>query len=322
MRVVFLGSGHFAVPALRWLDASEHQITLVITQPARRSGRGRKRTPTLVHSAATELGLEVFETEDVNTDNAVSTIRGTDSRLGVVVAFGQLLRGRLLGALPAGCINLHASLLPKYRGAAPINWAIVRGEEVTGCTVFRIVKELDAGPVLSTRQTAIGAGETAGELHDRLAVLGVDAVAEALAMFEGDNVPAGRPQDDTVATSAPRLKKSDGAIDFARPADVVLNHIRGMTPWPGAATRFQARDGRWENVTITRARCARGFAGPELPPGTIDGRQLVALPGGRLEILRLKPSGGREMCWGEYMNGRHVAEGDRFALPAQDDKRA
>lgn len=341
MRLIFLGSGAFACPTLRWLAQSEHAIPLVVTQPAREAGRGRRSTPTPVAEMARELRLDVFEVNDINTPEAVARVRSLDARLGVVIAFGQKLKRDLLDVLPAGCINLHASLLPKYRGAAPINWAIVRGERRTGCTVFRIVEKMDAGPILSTRWTYIKPEETAGELHDRLAGVGVDAVQAALEQFTDDAIPEGEPQDHSEATIAPKLKKSDGVIDWARPVEAVVQHILGMTPWPGAGTRYCSDDGRWEKVTIARARVAEDPAtimanrngvrdgslnglemvhpaevsvplSPKPEPGTIDARRFVAAGDGFVEILEIKPSSGRIMTWREYINGRRVGAGDRF----------
>lgn len=318
MRLVLLASGAFACPTLRWLHESGHDLALVLTQPARGSGRGRKTTRTPVHAKADELGIETLPVENVNDPAIVSRVQSLGLRVGVVIAFGQKLRPQFLSAAPGGFINLHASLLPLYRGAAPINWAIINGEQRTGCTVFRIVERMDAGPILITRSTAIKPEETAGELHDRLAGVGVDAVQAALALFEGDAVPQGEPQDHAQATSAPKLSKSDGLIHFDRPAAQVARHICGMTPWPGARSRYQSADGRWENVSITRARAVEA---PVLgtgavsfhSPGTIDGRLHVATAdGGFVEILEIKPSSGRDMTWPEYVNGRHVAEGDVF----------
>ena len=292
MRIVFLGTGAFARPTLKWLAQSGHQVVLVVTQPARPSGRGRRLVRTPTGALADELGLEVTETPDVNDPEVVDKLRALDARLGLVIDFGQKLGPELLNLMPGGCINLHASLLPKYRGAAPINWAIVNGEERTGCTVFRVVERMDAGPILVSRWTAIRPEETAGELHDRLAGIGVDAVQAALELFEDDRVPEGTPQDESKVTKAPKLKKTDGIIDFDAPAARVGHLICGMTPWPGARTEYRSQDGRWEQVAIMRAR-RDGF----------------------LEILEIKPSSGRIMTWRDYVNGRHVAEGDTFSSP-------
>jgi len=312
MRVVFLASGAFAQPTLRWLAQSPHEITLVVTQPAKGSGRGQHLTRTPVRAMADELGLETLEAENVNAPGVIARLRSLDAHVGLVIAFGQKLGPDLLGAMPGGCINLHASLLPKYRGAAPINWAVVRGEEKSGCTVFRITNRMDAGPILVTRWTEIKPEETAGELHDRLAGIGVDAMKAAVELFEGADIPAGTPQDEAEATLAPKLTKSLGAVDFDRRASDVANHICGMTPWPGASARFEANDGRWENVLLLRARRAEDTYAPIDSPGIIDARRYVAARDGFVEILEIKPSSGRAMTWQDYVNGRHVSPGDRF----------
>jgi methionyl-tRNA formyltransferase len=315
MRIVFVGSGAFAIPTLRWLTQSDHEVALVITQPARGAGRGRKTARTPVAAIAEDLGHEVLQVEDINAPDMVARIGGLGARLGLVIAFGQKLKPDVLGALPGGFINLHASLLPKYRGAAPINWAILRGEERTGCTVFRIDDRMDTGRILASRWTLIKPEETAGELHDRLAGVGVDAVDAALALYADDATPEGTPQDDTEATTAPKLRKADGFVHFDRSAREVANLICGMTPWPGATARYEAAEGRWENVQLVRARVAEDASRPSQPPGTIDARRYVAAQDTFVEILEIKPSSGRIMTWQDYVNGRHVAEGDRFSTP-------
>jgi len=312
MRLIVLASGEFARPTLRWLAQSDHEVVTVVTQPARKSGRGQKMARTPAAALAEELGIETIAPADVNAPEMVARLASQGARLGLAIAFGQKFGPALLAAFPEGCINLHASMLPKYRGAAPINWAVVNGEQRTGCTVFRMVARMDAGPVLASRWTEIKPEETAGELHDRLAGIGVDAVNAALRSLEQDPVPAGTPQDESQATRAPKISKIDGLIRFYRPARAVANHICGMTPWPGAQTRYASKEGRWENVAITRARPAEDPAPPGAPPGSIDARRYVAAADRYLELLEIKPSSGRNMAWAEYVNGRHVAVGDMF----------
>lgn len=313
MRVIVLASGAFAEPTLRWLANGPHEVPVLVTQPARAAGRGRKMTTTPAQAVASKLGFSTLAVEDVNQPTAFDEIARTGAHLGLVIAFGQKLGSRLLSLLPGGFINLHASLLPRYRGAAPIAWAIRRGEERTGCTVFRIVERMDAGPILSSRWTTIKPEETAGELHDRLAAIGVDAVDAALQLYDTNPCPPGEPQNDAEATRAPKLSKLDGIVDFACSAVDLTRHVRAMTPWPGASTRFRTRDGRWENVTLLRVRPAEAPGGEAMASGTIDLRRYVATGQGYLEILELKPSSGRVMTWPEYVNGRHVAAGDRFS---------
>lgn len=308
-----MASGAFAVPTLRWLNESEHEVALVVTQPARGSGRGQKITPTPVAEMARELAMQVVEAENVNSPEVLERLIACDARLGLVIAFGQKLGAELLDLMPGGCINLHASLLPKYRGAAPINWAIVEGEEKTGCTVFRIVERMDAGPILSSKWTYIKAEETAGQLHDRLAGIGVDAVETALKLFDDGQNPEGTHQDNALASKAPKLKKDDGLISFDRPISVVLNHICGMTPWPGARATFRGAAGQDEGVTIVSARPSELPGKPTDAPGTLDGRLYVAAADGYIEILEIKPAGSRTMKWPEFVNGRHVKAGDALA---------
>lgn len=312
MRIIFLGSGRFAMPTLRWLAESDHTVALVVTQPARPSGRGRRIVRTPVQALADDLGLETIASQDVNEPESVRGLLARDARIGLAIDFGQKIGPALLDGWPGGCLNLHASLLPKYRGAAPINWAIVNGEERSGCTVFRMVERMDAGPILTSRWTDIKPEETADELHDRLAGIGVDAVRAALELFAGGDIPTGTPQNESHATKAPKLRKPDGFIDFDQPVVRVANHICGMTAWPGARARFRADDDRFEDVSLIRARPAGTPAKPEIPPGTVNADRYVATRDGFLEILEIKPSSGRVMGWADYVNGRHVAEGDTF----------
>ncbi|MFQ5463131.1 MAG: methionyl-tRNA formyltransferase [Phycisphaerae bacterium] len=326
MRIVFMASGVFAVPTLKFLASEHHEIPLLVTQPARAAGRGRRTTRTPVAAVAEQLGLPVVEVDNVNEPDFVQRVREVRAEIGLAIAFGQMLRSDLLDAIPGGFINLHASLLPKYRGAAPINWAILGGEERTGCTVFRIDKRMDAGPILMSRWTQIKPDETAGELHDRLAGIGVDAVSAALELFDGGRLPAGTPQDDALSCPAPKLKKSDGIPSFDRPAKILARHICGMTPWPGVPARFESQTGRWENVQLVRARAVEAIPSDRhtefaiMEPGSIDERRYLVTAEGFLELLEIKPSSGRIMAWRDFVNGRQVGVGDRFMAPEAKNK--
>lgn len=313
MRLVLLASGEFAVPTLRSLhNRGEHEVACVVTQPDRGSGRGRKSTPTPVKEWALKLGDEVIEAQDVNDPDVVERIRAYGASLGLVIAFGQKLGDALLSVFPLGCVNLHASLLPKFRGAAPYQWAIISGEERTGVTVFCLSNRMDAGPILTTRWTSIKPEETAAELHDRLAQIGPDAVQETLELFAAGEIPPGQPQDTAQATKAPKLTKQNGHLDFAQSAKVLANRICGLWSWPGATCEFVSEaSGRQERVTLARARVAEA-GGTPLTPGIIDARLYVAAANGFLELLELKPQSGRLMTWPEFVNGRHVKPGDRF----------
>lgn len=317
MRIIVAASGEFAVPALRSLNESDCHIALVLTQPDRVAGRGRKTKPTPVRQAAQEFGLQVLPTDDVNSAEILDRVKAAEARVGVVAAFGQKIGPALLEAIPAGWINLHASLLPAYRGASPIHRAVLDRCDETGVTVFRLVERMDAGPILVTRQTAIKPDETTDELHYRLARIGCDAVKAALALFE-NAIPDGTPQDESQVTRAPKLRKQDGWIDFTRSADQVAAHVCGMWDWPGATCRFVSADGkRNERVILARVRPAETLAKPPAgaPPGQI-GEQLYVIAGdGFIELLEIKPESGRVMTWPDFVNGRHVKPGDRFEPP-------
>ncbi len=313
MRIVVLASGEFAVPTLRWLARSEHEVPLLVTQPARPGGRGRQLTPTPARLLAGQLELKTLEVENINAVDVIHTLRSLPADLGLAIAFGQKLGPQVMQSARHGYVNLHASLLPKYRGAAPINWAIVRGEARTGCTVFRMVETMDAGPILTSRCTEIKPEETAGELHERLAGIGVDAVRAAIDLFDKGGDTAGSPQDESQVTLAPKLRKSDGNERFDRSAAEIARHVLGMTPWPGAACMFRAADGRWEKVNLIRVRVAEDPSPTKIPPGTIDDRRYVAASDRFLEVLEIQPSSKRIMTWAEYVNGRHVRAGDSLS---------
>ncbi len=311
MRILFVGSGDFAEPTLHYL-AEEHDVAAVVTQPPRKAGRGRRVRATPIHARAKEHNIPVIEAADVNKPDLVRRLATLECRLGVVIAFGQKLGPELLAAVPAGFVNLHASLLPKYRGAAPFQWAVINGEEKAGVTVFRLTSGMDAGPILSQRWTYLKPDETAAELHDRLARIGPDAVRAAVDLFANDAIPEGEAQDPNLVTRAPKLRKVDGYIDFTQPARRLAHFVCGMWSWPGATCDFEARDGsRRERVTLARARVGDADPAP-LEPGELDARLFVATGDAWLELLEIKPAGGRVMTWEEYVNGRHVKVGDRL----------
>jgi methionyl-tRNA formyltransferase len=298
MRIAFLGTASFAVPALRAL-AQRHTIALVVTQPDRPSGRHAAVVPPPVKRAALEAGLPISQPERVNSDDAVAQLRDSRPEVLVVAAYGQLLRPAVFGLAPLGAINIHASLLPRYRGAAPVHWAIVNGEETTGITTFIIDRGMDTGPILLSRRLSIGADETAGELEARLALLGADVMAETLdGLAAGTLLPV--PQPDG-ATTAPKLAREDGRVDWAAPARAVHDLVRGMTPWPGAWTTL---DG--ERVKIHRAALTHIAVGP-LPPGTLGPREsarlLVACGDFLLDVLEIQREGRARAVGSEFVNG-------------------
>jgi len=316
MRIVFAGSGTFALPSLRALmEDGQQEVVLAVTQPDRPAGRGRSVRIGPVKRFTKDRGIPLFQPEDVNAPAALRRIRDARPDLLVVVAYGQILGRRLLQAPAYGAVNLHGSLLPKYRGAAPVNWAVIHGETETGLTVIAMTEEMDAGDILGQRATPIGPDETAGELHDRLADLGAGLLAETVRRIPLPE-DARRPQDDAQATFAPRLKKEDGRVDWEKPARAVYNHIRGVTPWPGAFT-FLPTGGKKRPLRVVVDRAARlPAASREASPGEVDSAGAdgldVACAPGAVRILELTPAGKRRMRAAEFLNGHPLEPGDRF----------
>jgi methionyl-tRNA formyltransferase len=315
MRIVFAGTGTFGLPSLRALMDGGQEIALVVTQPDRPAGRGQTLRIGPVKRLAKERGVPVFQPENVNTAAAVRRIRDARPDLLLVVAYGQILKPRLLDVPRYGAVNLHGSLLPKYRGAAPVNWAVINGETETGLSVIEMTEQMDAGDILGQRATPIGPDETAGRLHERLADLGARLVTEIVREIPLDEVEP-RSQNETQVTYAPRLKKRDGRIDWARPAPDVYNHIRGVTPWPGAFT-FLPVAGKASPLRVVVDRAARSPAtAGKAAPGQVvsadaDGID-VACARGAVRILELTPAGKRQMPAADFLNGHPLVRGDRF----------
>jgi len=309
MKCIFIGTCEFGLPALRALER-EHQVVQVVTQPDRPAGRGMKERPPPVKKEALRLDLPIYQPEDINAEESLEKIGERGAEAFLVVAYGQILSGALLD-LVEWPLNIHGSLLPKYRGAAPINWAIIRGEEKTGVTTMVMDEGMDTGPILLQKETPIGPQDTAGELHDRLARLGREAVLETLAgLEEGELEPRPQPEGGTMA---PKLSKEDGLIDWGRPAKEIHDKIRGMNPWPVAFTYYEGErvklylsENLGENETETGVR-----------PGTVLGIRPPGLRikcGGNtsLRLLKLQPPSKRKMSGQDFVNGYHVREGDRF----------
>lgn len=308
-RAIFFGSPAFAVPSLEAAhDVCE--VVGVVTQPDRPAGRGMAPKPPPVKERAGVLGLEVMQPTKVRTGELAERLRSLRADVGVVAAYGRILPADVLEAPRLGCVNVHASLLPRWRGAAPIHWAIVHGDQETGVCLMRMDEGMDTGPVLSCEQTAIGPEETAGELSERLSRLGADLLRRDLPRYLAGDLSA-RPQPDEGPTLAPLLKKEHGRIDWSRPAAEVHDRVRGLSPWPGAFTEM---DG--ERVKIHRAHVesARGVQGP---PGTIvraRGQGLhVACGEGVLGIDELQTPGRKRLTAQQFLAGHAWPEGSRFA---------
>lgn len=316
MRILFLGSGEFAIPTLDSIRYDGHEIVTVVSQPDKVRGRGSEPTPTPVKAAALEYGFPIITPVDVNAADVVAQIKSLNADLAYVAAFGQKIGTTLLNAFPVGIINLHGSLLPKLRGAAPIQWSVINGDENAGVTIFRLVEKMDAGPILMQRRTAIGFDETADELHERLSRIGCDALRATLEALQENPALPGEPQDHSLATIAPKLKKTDGLIRFDQDVKTTAHRICGLWSWPGASCRFVSADSkRDEIVTLARARPYEGLrkkAASLDDLGKITEMLAVQLTDAELEILEIKPAGGKLMNWRDYVNGRRVKAGDKF----------
>ena len=314
MRVVFCGSGAFGVPSLRAILEGGLQVPLVVSQPPRPAGRGGKLRPTDLAQVAGDRGLPLLETPDINEPSVVDRIAAQRPDVLFVVDFGQFISRPLRELAPMGSFNLHASLLPALRGAAPINRAIMDGHDFTGVTTFALAKEMDAGPIYLQHATHVDPDETADLLKERLSHMGAELVLTTLLRLrEGHAEP--RPQQESQATHAPRLSKADGVIDWSASAQTIRNIIHGTWPWPGGQAVFcHCANGKRRPVVIARARLAD--SGDSGEPGAIGRDLTVATGSGRLEILQLKPAGKRQMDWKDFVNGYRVEAGDRFVPPA------
>ncbi|MGM1030545.1 MAG: methionyl-tRNA formyltransferase [Actinomycetota bacterium] len=300
MRIVFAGSPAAAVPSLQAL-ARAHEVVAVVTRAASHQGRKRVLTPTPVADAATALGIPVIEANRLGADTTAA-ITALAPELAVVVAYGGLVREPLLSAPPHGWINLHFSLLPDYRGAAPVQRALIDGRTLTGVTVFRLVEELDAGPVVRMREAPVPDGATAGALLAQLAELGADELVAAVDAIEAGTA-AFAPQEGT-PTFAPKLTLADGAIDLAAAASAVLDRWRGVTPEPGAHATLAGEDGDGERVKLLAL--ARSGAEP-IPAGSaqLAGRTAIVGTGSApLELLEVQPAGKRPMAGADWLRGR------------------
>jgi methionyl-tRNA formyltransferase len=340
MRLLFCGTPQFAIPTLKhFLAQTDFQIAAVITQPDRPRGRGHEVGFSPVKELALSANIPVFQPEKIRTPDSEQFLREAAPDAIVIIAYGQIIPARLLNVPRLGWINLHGSLLPKYRGAAPIQWAIARGESVTGITTMRIDAGMDTGEILLQRETPIAATETAPQLAERLSELGAPLMAESLRGLQ-DSTLKPQPQRHGEATPAPLLKKEDGQIDWREPAQVIYNRMRAFTPWPGAYTRFR------DIICHLSFRSAGSFVphralgemnpvsgAAEMPPGMrtsasytallhpvpgqihYDGKNLLVACGEQsfLHVSHVKLEGRKQVSAVEFANGAHVRGGELFS---------
>ncbi len=309
MILIFCGTPRFAVPTLENLVAAGHSVPLVVTQPDRPRGRGMELVASPAKEAAMRLGIPVVQPTAIkNNEEFRSQLSTIKPEAIIVVGYGRIIPQWMIDLPRFGNLNLHASLLPKYRGAAPIQWAIANGETVTGVTTMRIDAGLDTGDILMQRELPILRDDTAETLGPKLASIGAELMIETLHGLErGDVQPA--PQDHSRATLAPILKKEDGRIDFSRTADELFNRLRGFRPWPGAFTTFQNK-----TLQVHRAQTAQSLV--PLTPGAIaiEGTRLLSGcgQGTVLELLEVQIEGKRRMTAQEFINGYRLKTGDRL----------
>jgi methionyl-tRNA formyltransferase len=312
MKIVYLGSGEFGIECLNALNSSDHSVQLVVTQPSNPAGRGRKPKPTSAARWADTNSIPFIETDNANTPEMIEKISPYKPDLIVVIAFGQKVGNDLINLPPKSAVNVHASLLPKYRGAAPINWAIINGETETGISIITLAQKMDAGCILGQSKTDIAPDETAGSLHDKLAQIAAPLLLETIDQIaDGSAVYA--QQDHSKATLAPRLKKTDGFIDFNESASSLEKKIRGLWPWPGASANYRSKKtGKSVRVTIAAAQVVETSKTPGLSAGTLDENLNVTCGQGALKIAQIKPAGSPLMNFKDFSNGRQTRPGDLF----------
>jgi methionyl-tRNA formyltransferase len=314
MRLVMLGTGPFAVPTFRALFATRHSVVALVTAPPR-THRGQPVEPiSSIRQVAQQHGAAIVDPDDINGPAALARLADLGADLLVTCDYGQILAPATLATAGRGGVNLHASLLPKYRGAAPINWAIYHGETETGVTVIHMTPQIDAGPCIGQARVPIDPDETAVELEARLAEVGARLVCETIDLLEADRVQA-LPQDPAMASKAPRLKKTDGLIDWSRPAAVIKNHVRAMEPWPKTYTYWHRPSGPPVRLILGPLSVVESRS-PAAAPGTVleaaGNRLAIAAAQDAVTPASIQPAGKRAMPVDEFLRGHRVRPGERF----------
>lgn len=309
MKIVFMGTPDFAVPTLEAL-VEEHEVLAVISQPDKPKGRGKKLQPTPVKAAALEHGLTVYQPEKIKDPEFISVLSGIKADVFVVVAYGQILPQEVLDMPRYGCVNVHGSLLPKYRGAAPIQWSIINGEKVTGVTIMYMEKGLDTGDMLLKREIPIDPDDTYGTLHDKMAPIGAQALLDALVMLENGTAKPEK-QNDELSSYVSVIKKAQGQLDWRNSAEALVNIIRGLNPVPGA---FGFLNG--EMLKIWRAEAVSGVSGTPGEVVAVDKKKGFTVAAGRDAVLvtEVQAKGGKKMSAADYMRGHEISVGEKFEL--------
>lgn len=303
LKVVFFGTGDIGVPSLRWLlDAPGIEVVGVVTQPDRTSGRGLHVVPSPVKQLARTRGVSVLQPQRVRDPAAVAGIAGLGAGLFVVMAYGQILPQAVLDLPAAGAINLHASLLPRHRGAAPVHAALLAGDSTSGITVMWVDAGLDTGDILLQRECAVLPADTAGDLHDRLAALAPEALSAAVDLIREGRAPRTK-QDGTLATYAPKLTRDSGRIGWQESAEAIARRVRALHPWPGCTAELESGDGKRTTVKLHKALAEEGRAAP----GELAGGLRVGCGGGGLlHVVELQAAGGKRLDAAEFLRGHAV----------------
>ena len=312
MRLIFMGTPDFAVPVLTRLAANGHEIVAVYTREAKPGGRGMALQPTPVAREAERLGLSVHTPRSLRGDEALAAFKAHGAEAAVVVAYGLILPKAILDAVPRGSFNLHASLLPRWRGAAPINRAIMAGDTESGVMVMRMEEGLDTGPVAMTARLPIAPDMTAGELHDALSPLGAELMARAMADLARDGALDLTPQPDEGVTYAAKIDKAEARIDWTRPWRAVHDHARGLSPFPGAWFEWQDGSTGGKAVRVKVLRSTRG-EGSGISGTVLDDRLTVACGEGAMRLVELQRAGGRPMGAEEFLRGTPLKAGSRLS---------
>ncbi len=316
MRIVYFGSGRFGIDCLQALLAGRHRLLAVFTPPARPAGRSRQPKPTDVADWCKENNVPCHPAQDVNSPESLEHIRTIDGQLLVVIAFGQKVSPQVIELFPKGAINVHASLLPKYRGAAPINHAIINGENETGVSIITLAERMDAGLILAQKETTINPDDDFQTLHDRLAAISAPLLIETIDAIESGSAQSRR-QDESRVSKAPKLKKEDGFIDWSLPAEAIVNKIRGLWPWPGAGAVYVCGStGKSWRVIIAKAATVKRLGKTADLVGALDEYLDVICGRDALKIETLKPAGSGLMDFQAFVNGRSTGAGDLF-LPLE-----
>lgn len=305
MRIVYMGTPDFAVPCLEEIINRGHQLAAVVTQPDRPKGRGRKLQPPPVKAAAQEHGIDVYQPNKIKTADFFNVLKDIGPDLIVVVAYGKILPPEILALPPMGCVNVHASLLPKYRGSAPIHWAVINGEKETGVTTMYMDEGMDTGDMILKKTVKIGSDTTVGEVHDQLKILGAELLGETLELIEQGIAPR-TPQDDDLATYAPMLTREHEKINWNKPAEDIKNQIRGMNPWPGSYTTLDGKVLKvWRAEVLDKTT--------DKKPGTVvqaEGDSIVVQAArGTVSLLELQLQGGKRLSCADFLRGRQMLTG-------------